>query len=106
MSKFDKPTKLSKFDVAFPVSVKHLMPLESEIPREFNQNNNPYVKFQSLWFFSGLKKEQIPAAKPGIIREDALNHLAAIQGSYEPQHEHKKAAVAYLASLWLETPNV
>jgi hypothetical protein len=32
--------------------------------------------------------------------ELAIRHLQVIQASFEPKHEHKEAAVAYLASLW------
>jgi len=30
----------------------------------------------------------------------AIRHLQVIQASFEPKHEHKEAAVAYLASPW------
>jgi len=66
--------------------------------------NNPYVKFQTTWFFKGLTSEDMPTAREGIDLNEAMLHLSAIQRSFEPQHEHKQAAVAYLASLWLILP--
>jgi len=56
--------------------------------------------------FSGLKKSEVPPVKEGIDVNMALRHLHAIQGSFEPKHEYKEAAVAYLASLWFETPTL
>lgn len=101
-SKFDKPTKISDIDVAFPGSVRNLMPEYALIPEEFKGRSGKWVEWQSDWFYSGLSA--MPQAKEGIDLKDAMRHLKAIQGSWEPKHEHKQAAVAYLASLWLELP--
>jgi hypothetical protein len=103
---FERPIDVNDLDLAFGGDVKTLMPSYDAIPDDFKRGSNPYVRFQQQWFYSGLKKEQIPAAKQGIDQKKALRHLGAIQGSFQPKHEHKEAAVAYLASLWLETPTV
>jgi hypothetical protein len=58
-----------------------------------------WERFQADWFFSGLKDVNATPAD-GVDPKAALRHLSAIQGSYEPKHEHKEAAVAYLASRW------
>jgi anti-sigma factor ChrR (cupin superfamily) len=79
---FNTPTKLS----------------DAEVKRQ----GNKHVEFQQKWFFSGLKNEDMPTAKDGIDFNDAMRHLGAIQGSFEPKHEHKQAAVAFLASKWLD----
>lgn len=96
------PTEVSALDIAFPGSVEHLMPAYDEIPKEFKDSNNPWCEFQRDWFFKGLKQEQIPEPKEGITGHIALRHLQAIQHSFQPKHEHKEAAVAYLASLWFQ----
>lgn len=101
---FEKPTPLSDVDVAFPARVSHLMPPMAAIPDEFrmwNSKPNKWVEFQERWFYEGLKKVKM-APKEGIDPNVAIRHLKAIQGSFEPKHEHKVAAVAYLASLWFE----
>lgn len=104
---FEKPMEIDAATAAFPASVEKLMPKYSEIPDEFKRwPGGPYVKWATKWFFSGLQREEIPAAKEGIDQAAALRHLSAIQRSFQPKHEHKEAAVAYLASLWLETPRV
>jgi len=98
---FEKPTRVDDVLLAFPATVRDLMPAYQDIPEEYKHDDHPAVKFQSRWFFGGLKAAEIPQAKAGIDREMALRHLRCIHGSYEPKHEHKMAAVAYLADKWL-----
>lgn len=97
------PHKLSDLEVAFCVSAKKLMPPMSAIPESFKKDSSSskWIKFQSDWFFRGIKGLKIKS-KDGIDKADALRHLQAIQGSFDCQHEHKQAAIAYLASLWFE----
>ena len=100
------PQKISDALMAFPASVEHLMPAMTDIPEEFHRTlgDHPWVKWQAHWFCEGLK--EWPKTKDGISHNDAQRHLSAIQRSYQPQHQHKVAAVAYLASLWLVEPTV
>ena len=76
-----------------------LLPPYAEIPDEFKRGNGKWNKFQRDWFFGGLASENLIPGE-GIDKRAALRHLGAIQGSFEPKHEHKEAAVAYLASKW------
>ena len=102
-----KPVPVSGLELAFPARVEHLMPSRSDIPEEFKRGTGqawPWVKFQRDWFFKGLPKGTRIVAKPGVDRDQALRHLAAIQGSFEPRHEDKEAAVAFLAYHWLVKP--
>lgn len=82
-----------------------LMPSMEEIPEAFTRGWGEaatWVEFQSAWFFKGLDtKNMLP--KIGISPSAALAHLQTIQSSFTPKHEHKKAAVAWLASLWFES---
>lgn len=98
MAQFDKPSEVSDLDMAFPASVVKLMPAYDQIPEEFKRARNAWAQWQEDWFFGGLKK--FPAPRDGIDRSAALRHLSCIQRSFEPKHEHKAAAVAYLASKW------
>jgi hypothetical protein len=101
--RFAKPQEIADAKVAFPANVSGLMPAYADIPREFKPSgSSPWADWQARWFFSGL--ESFPAAKDGIDQQAALRHLSAIQRSFAPKHEHKAAAVAYLASLWLVSP--
>lgn len=102
-TKWDHPHDLSDSTVTFPCRTSDFMPAMDEIPAEFKRyNGTPWNRWQSRWFFEGLS--EFPEAKDGIDREAAARHLKAIQGSFEPAHEHKEAAVAWLASLWLREP--
>ena len=102
MKDYSKPTPIPAALAAFPARLGDLMPPYDTVPSEFKSSSNKWVNWQQEWFFRGL--DAFPEAKPGIDVNVAGNHLAAIQGSFEPKHEHKQAAVAYLASLWLVAP--
>lgn len=95
-----KPILVTKADVAFGGKAMEILPAYRLIPDEFKRGSNPWVQWQSEWFYSGLK--QMPTPKPGIDLQLAMANLACVQGSFEPKHEHKQAGVAYLASLWFE----
>jgi len=105
--KIDKPVPIDDVTLAFPASVKHLMPTPSDIPEDY-PGKNYWTWWQREWFYRGLNTEgsqaKMPIAKESIDRQLALRHLATIQRSYEPKHEHKEAAVAWLASLWFVLP--
>ena len=101
MTDFSKPTEKE-----MPLSVDvvaELMPARKDIPEEFVMcSSNPWIKWQSKWMFEGIKS--VPEPKEGIDGRLAMRHLASIQRSWQPKHEHKVEAVAYLASLWFKSP--
>ena len=101
-SDWTKPQQVDDPMVAFPANVcGTLLPPMDEIPDEFKER--PGTKWNRLgarWFFSGLNGRIV--WKDGINERDALRHLKACLGSWEPKHEHKEAGVAYLFSLWAE----
>lgn len=105
---FDKPTANIQPTLMMGTGVLALMPAYADIPQEFKSFNsrNPYVKFQEKWFFEGVSEKDIPAPKDGIDKNEALRHLATIQRSFQPKHEHKSAAVAFLMSKWFNEPKV
>ena len=105
-----RPVEVSDVLLAFPASVKDLMPAEDAIPAEFwhwtsrsvkdAEGPEKWVAFQGKWFYEGLPPHITFDLKEGIDGNTAVRHLHAIQGSFEPKHEYKQAAVAFLASLW------
>jgi hypothetical protein len=101
--KWTHPQPVDDLDVVFPTNVSHLMPTWEEIPAEFKRypSNNKWGKFVSDWFFFGLKDLKI-TPKKDIDSVLVMRHLKAIIGSFQTKHEHKEAALAYLASLWLD----
>jgi hypothetical protein len=97
---FDTPHDVTDADCAFPARALKLMPEYSQIPDEFKCSAHPWAQWQAEWFYCGLK--QAPTPRAGIDLRKAMRHLQVIQGSFAPKHEHKAAAVAFLASRWLE----
>lgn len=96
-----EPQDVSDALLAFPAQVSDLMPSWESIPEEYRRGRNWANGFQRDWFFFGLESMDLPW-KEGIDSMKAMRHLAAIQGSFEPKHEHKEAAVAYLVDSWTE----
>jgi hypothetical protein len=99
-SGFDFPHEIKRNQFA---DVMALMPPHKDIPREFNTDQNEWTRWQRKWFYEGL--DGTPEPKAGIDADKAMRHLATIQRSWSPKHEHKEAAVAFLASLWFRSPN-
>jgi hypothetical protein len=96
-----QPKEISAVDLAFPTSVKDLMPDYGVIPVEFRRGTTKWNRLFSTWFYHGISGAKF-APKAGIDTEKALQHISAVMRSWEPKHEHKEAAAAYLMSLWFE----
>jgi hypothetical protein len=95
------PQDVGDLERAFPVSVGHLMPAQESIPDEFRNGHTKWNRIFSDWFYNGLQKPRFVPHK-GIDQVRALRHIQTIMGSWEPQHEDKESAVAYLLSLWFK----
>jgi len=93
-------TTLTKVDLVFPASVRHLMPRREDIPTDYPRRGE-WKKFQATWFYQGLDPARVKA-KPGVDLTKALAHLTCIQRSFEPKHEDKVDAVSWLAPQWLD----
>jgi len=100
---------LDRVSVAFG-EIKH-MPKYETIPEEFKRHNgNAYCKAVTKWFFSGAKAHPGGinidgvkfTAKPTVDAVAALAAIRAVLGSFEPKHEHKEAACAYMLSEWFD----
>ena len=87
-------------DKEFPRQTADWMPAYDSIPQQFRRQSNPWVLWQTEWFFNGLKAAPVPL--DGIDGKAALHHLSHIQRAWDVSHEHKMAGVAYLASLWFQ----
>ena len=86
---------------AFSTTVAHLMPAYLDIPEEFRLGHTKWNRMFSDWFFMGATNIKY-TPKPGVESGKAMRHIKAIMGSFEPKHEHKEAAVAYLLSQWFD----
>lgn len=104
IEKWQQPQEVDTLTAAFGGSMDILLPPMDIIPSEFKRNSrsNEWNEFQNTWFFYGLSEKTQYFPKEGIDKDKALKHLSAIQGSFAPKHEHKMAAVAWLASLWFD----
>lgn len=97
-----KPLEVTVADIAFgPPNIEQMLPPYNEIPDKFKQMYEPWNKFWSKIFFEGGDASWIEAVD-GIDREQALQHLQAVLGSFAPSHERKIAGIAYLSSLWFK----
>jgi len=93
------PVDVDDVTLAFPASiVEKYMPAMKDIPAHIDRKWEDLI---STWFFEGVSELKL-TPKPGIDERKALRHIKAILGSFEPKHEHKEAAAAYLMSLWFD----
>lgn len=103
---FSRPTEVNDVEMAFPANALDYMPerqvCEAALKELPPEQEKKWREFQYKWFFEGLSKRTKVSTKKGIDGKAAFRHLKVIQGSYTPSHEHKEAAVAYLASLWFK----
>ena len=97
-----EPKTLTEQELVFgPRKIADFMPPYADIPAEFKKHpGTEWNRLTSEWFFRGLQGTLVP--KDGIDAAVARRHLAAIMGSWDPKHEHKTAAVAYLMSQWFD----
>ena len=102
-------TTITQRDLVFPARGANpdLLPAYALIPEQYRNpesSGDPealkWAAFQSLWFFHGLPATVQLYPRPGINPQQAFDHLRVVQGCFGSQHEHKAAAVAWLASQW------
>jgi hypothetical protein len=92
------PIKISDVELAFPADISKLLPLYDSIPEEFKDGNR-WTQLADDLFAEGGDPGN---TKPGIDKREAVRHLQACLGSFQPKHEHKIAGVAWLLSQWFE----
>lgn len=103
MSDFSQPTDIDTVTMVFPCSVRHLMPKYEDIREEYDRGRKWGNRLFSDWFYAGIKGTDGLIAREGIDRKMALRHIRTVMGSFEPKHEHKEAACAYLFDKWFES---
>lgn len=96
---FDQPSVIDDVLYAFPGHLDRLMPATEAIPREFFATND-WTIFVNRWFFQGWPETLNLYERPDVDAMAAYRHLHTILRSFEPKHEHKIAAVAWLMSRW------
>ena len=97
------PIEMYDLDLVFPAGMDRLMPPQEKIPDAFKKHSGTrWNELQARWFFSGLPEGTKWVPNKGINKDADFRHLKAIQSSWDPKHEYKEAAVAYLMSLWFK----
>lgn len=99
------PHAIDQVTLAFPADVEHLMPTDPEYEeyrKDWSHRDTWGFKLFSDWFYKGLAKLEMKP-RDGIVEADALRHISAIMRSFQPQHEDKTAACAYLFEHWFES---
>lgn len=84
--------------------LKRLMPKYSLVPEKFQDHRGtPWNKLFNTMFFKELPEDTVFDSKDGIDPNKAFRHIKAVMKSWEPKHEHKEAAVAWLLSIWFKS---
>lgn len=79
-----------------------LMPKYSDIPDAFKVNKgNEWVDEINSWYFGGFREENF-VPKDGVNKKKALTHIFTFEKSLSLDPKHKKAAAAFLLSLWFQ----
>lgn len=101
---FDQPnTTIAAADLAFPArgADPEFLPPFDLIPAAF-ESRADWDLFHRTWFHRGLPETVELYPRDGVDPEHAWNHLRVVQGSFASKHEHKMAALSWLASRWFE----
>lgn len=93
------PQRVDDVMLAFPAGLGALLPPLEVIPAEY-PHRQEWLEFQNKWFAGALPPDSEMEPSDGVDAQIAGRHLTVLQRSYEPKHEHKMAAVAWLASRW------
>jgi hypothetical protein len=83
------------------LDVELLVPAEDDVPDEFYDPDNYWVKVFVDGLHPGWPRGTLFSPKNGIDQASALRHLRLAEGS-RVSYGHKEAACAYLMSLWFE----
>jgi hypothetical protein len=96
------PVEIDDATEAFPAGIARLLPPAEAIPEQFGRHlGTKWNRFVGEQFFAGVKDIKA-TPREGIDPAKAWRHYSAIVGSWEPKHEYKEAAAAYLLSVWFE----
>jgi len=98
------PTEINDAEMVFAAGALKFMPSLDECEAGLRLLDRKTARmwrdFQATWFFEGLSPDVEFTVVEGVDGATAIRHLKTINGSFAPKHEHKEAAVAYLASRW------
>ena len=97
---YARPQEVTDLDLAFPADLGDLLPPTAVIPADY-PHRETWAALVHTWFYEGLDGQNIRmVAAPGVDAQTAGRHLTAVLRSFQPKHEHKMDAAAWLASRW------
>lgn len=100
--RFEQPQTVTEPQRVFGGDALNLMPPMADIPTDY-PDRREWTAFAHHWFFSGDPFAVWDVGvRDGVDPDVALRHLETIKASWAPKHEHKEAAVAWLASRWYD----
>jgi len=98
---YAQPVAVSRIQQVFPANLGDLLPPLDLIPEVFQKRRAGHVSAYASAMALGRIDESLALIKrDDVDPEVAWTHLSTIAGSFEPRHEHKEAALAWLLSLW------
>jgi hypothetical protein len=101
---WSRPKTVPDVQFAFPAYIIGTLITEwDDLPDEFRNRTSGYEELAGHACFNnvGFRSDSL---LEGIDIELANRQLNAIARSFQPKHQHKEAAIAYLLSLWLVQP--
>jgi len=91
-------------DIAFG-NCEDFLPPMAKIPEEFHirggAGHTSQNKLFNDWFFSGISGLKV-VPRSGVDALKALRMIRCMMGSFNPKHEHKEAAVAFMLHEFFE----
>ena len=98
---FAQPVAIPRVQQVFPANLGDLLPPLDLIPEAYRSGRAGHVSTYARSMALGRIDESLALIKrPGVDPELAWTHLCTIASSFEPKHEHKEAALAWLLSMW------
>jgi len=94
------PVEVNDATLVFPAGIPNLLPPAKELPLEFVDESYNLWKEIASSFIYGTELKQDLRILPSLDSKTAQRHIQSIVGSFEPKHEYKEAAVAFLLSKW------
>lgn len=84
--------------------IERVVPLKSEIPAEFFNPENKWVKIAHKLFWYGVEKSTTIFPKKGYNAEEVKRHISCILNIHGDfiKLNYKLAAAAYLLDMWTE----
>lgn len=93
------PVEVDDVTIAFPAQIMHMLPPWALVDND-EVRYSEWENFANHWFSLGIPADAQFWLKDGIDGEAMVRHVRAVQGSFQPKHQHKAGGLAFLFSHW------